>query len=432
MLIKSVTEALAEQGLASPTLDLLTPDVNNYSALLMQPNGQIEASVAGVRNHDREVARAQFEQFLSHAHEMQADLAVTPEYSMPWEVLVGAINAGVVPAAGKIWVLGCESIQYGSLEEIKQQLAKSATVVFEELEAEAGRFTDPLAYVFSTRAINGGEARIVIIVQFKTHPMGDPDHFEINGLQLGTQVYKFGSPGQSISLVSLICSDVFDFLDHDAQAVYDRGLVIHIQLNPKPRHEQYRLYRDRLLRFQGDTTELICLNWAKDVCEWSNGHKKPWSNIAASAWYVKSEKFDDRDTTLDANHRKGLYYTWLWPLRAHAMFFNYDPALFLLQASKVAHIGVSAAVSRRRGPQVTNVFSWNEEAKSWVAQAAARDGFDDVISESGAAKEDSTAFARRLHWQSNVWSLFLPAKLRQVSLGIHCSPWTLARSMPQK
>ena len=31
----------------------------------------------------------------------------------------------------------------------------------------------------------GGAARIVILVQFKTYPMGDNDHFEINGLQRG-------------------------------------------------------------------------------------------------------------------------------------------------------------------------------------------------------------------------------------------------------
>jgi|SRR5579859_211624 len=388
MLITSVAEVLAPLGLASPTLDVLTPDINNYSVLLVQPQGHIEASVAGVRNRDGERARDQFGQFLTRAHEIQVDLAITPEYSMPWGVLVAAIKAGTVPATGKIWALGCESIEYSRLEEIKQELAECAIVVFEHLESDPGRFMDPLAYVFVAQPTNGAPARIVVLVQFKTHPMGDADHFEINGLQRGTQIYRFGPPGQGIGLISLICSDVFDFLDHHAQAVYDRGLVVHIQLNAKPRHEQFRLYRDRLLRFQGDMTEVICLNWAKNVCQWSGGQEKPWSNIAGSAWYIKSEKFDDRDASLCANHRKGFYYTWLWPLRTHAMFFNYDPAMFVVQASKVAHIGVPAAVSRRRGPQLTNTLVWDEGGKAWVDQIAARDGFDGVMAESGSAKEE--------------------------------------------
>jgi hypothetical protein len=388
MLITPVADALTAHGLAAPTLNVLTPDVNNYSVLLLQPHGQIEASAAGVRNRDRALAEDQFGQFLRRAHELQVDLSITPEYSMPWDVLIGAIKAGTAPATGKIWALGCESIQYTRLKEIKQDLAERAIVVFEDLGDEPARFTDPLAYVFATERTDGTGARMVVLVQFKTHPMGDDDHFEINGLQRGNCVYRFGPPAQGIGLISLICSDVFGFLDQHAEAVYDRGLTIHIQLNPKPRHEQYRLYRDRLLRFQGDATELICLNWARNVCEWSSGHEKRWSNIAASAWYLKSDRFDDRDAPLCANHLKGFYYTWFRQHRAHAMFFNYDPAMFLLQASKVAHLGVAAAVSRRRGPQVASTFTWNSEDRKWIAQSEARDGFDEVLAESGSAGDE--------------------------------------------
>ena len=57
-------------------------------------------------------------------------------------------------------------------------------------------------------------------------------------------------------------------MDNHAKELYDRTLMIHIQLNPKPRQEQYRQYRTRLMHYGGDETELICLNWAKD---WHNG-----------------------------------------------------------------------------------------------------------------------------------------------------------------
>ena len=82
------------------------------------------------------------------------------------------------------------------------------------------RFTDPLAYVFVAAPIEAnGAARLVVLVQFKTFPMGDNDHFEINGLHRGTRIYQFGGSGQNLRLISLICSDAFDFLDEHAEVV---------------------------------------------------------------------------------------------------------------------------------------------------------------------------------------------------------------------
>ncbi len=348
MEIKPVTEVLALEGLGAPVINALVANVENYSVLLMQPSGHIEANTVGVRNRDRELAQRQFGGFLADACQTGADLVITPEYSMPWETLVAAIKNGTVPATGKLWALGCESIKYSELVALKHDIAAFATVIFEPMQPDAARFTDPLAYVFVARpAEGGGAARIVILVQFKTYPMGDNDHFEVNGLQRGTRIYQFGAGGQNLRLVSLICSDAFAFQDAHALAIYDRTLVVHIQLNPKPRQDQYRQYRDRLLRFQGDETELICLNWAKDVRESCAEGTKQWHNISGSAWYLRPDKFDQRDATLCDNHRRGLYYTWLQPLRVHALFLNYQPATYFLVASKVAHIGVSAAVSRR-------------------------------------------------------------------------------------
>lgn len=389
MQIKPVAEVLVPEGLAAPVLNALAPNESNYTVLLMQPHGEIDASAAGVRNRGRDLAKNQFGRLLDAARETVADLVVTPEYSMPWEVLIEALKKSIVPAEGKLWALGCESITYSDLEQVKQDLAPFATMIYETLPADEGRFTDPLAYVFLAPPADGnGAGKIVVLVQFKTYPMGDNDHFEINGLQRGTRVYQFGVDGQSIKLVSLICSDALDFQDAEAGAVYDRALVVHIQLTPKPRQEQYRQYRDRLLRFHGDTTEILCLNWAKDVRVWCDGQTTPWNNISGSAWYLKLQAYDDRDATLSANHQRGLYYTWLQPLRTHALFFNFEPATYLVTASKVAHIGVPAAVSRRRGPQLTRVCTWDSASGDWVEQGSAQDGFAAVVGESGNAKDE--------------------------------------------
>lgn len=389
MEIQQVAEVLVHHGLGTPALNVLVPNEDNYTVLLMQPHGYIEASTAGVRNRDRDLSRRQFGQFLSEAHQRKIDLAITPEYSMPWETLVHAIMEDTVPAEGKLWAFGCESIKFSELETLKQSLVESASVIFEPLEANRERFVSPLAYVFVAPQINGnGPAKTVVLVQFKTHPMGDPDHFEVNGMLRGTRIYQFGGSQQSLKLVSLICADAFAFRDSHASDIYDRALILHIQLNQDPRHAQFCGCRQRLLNFSGDATEVLCLNWARNVHQCCDGNTIPWHNIAGSAWYLKPDKFDDRDETLLTNHRRGLYYTWLQPLRTHALFFNFEPATYLLNATKVDHIGVTGAISRRRGPQLTRTCVWNEDDGTWVEQAVVEDGFSGIVDESGNAADE--------------------------------------------
>lgn len=394
MEIQSVNDLLTPAGLGPPVLRALIPNVDNYSVLLLQPEGHIEASAAGVRHQDRALALNQFRGFLNEARRNNAALAVTPEYSLPWDTLSEAIRAGNTPADGSLWALGCESIKYTELEALKRDLAPHAAVLFETLLPDDHRFVDPLAYVFVAPPTEPNSAsRVVLLVQFKTCPMGDHGHFEVNGMQRGTRVYQFGGDSGNPRLLSLICSDAFEFLDPEAAQVYDRALVVHIQLNRQPRQYQYRQYRDRLFRFGGGATEVLCLNWAKDVREGCGGAAQCWNNISGSAWYLCPDTFDDQDATLSSNHRNGLYYTWFQAMRSHALFFNYEPGVYLITASKVAHRGVPASLSRRRGPQLTAMQTWDDNASAWVPHPGPTDGFETVVAECGNAQHDIAQLA---------------------------------------
>jgi hypothetical protein len=171
--------------------------------------------------------------------------------------------------------------------------------------------------------------------------------------------------------------------------MYDRGLILHLQLNPQPRQDQFCLSRKKLFYSSNGFTELICLNWAECVHQRNGTTGKPWKNVAGSAWYLQPTEFDLRDATLCGNHKHGLYYTWLQCLRSHALFFNYAPATFLLTATKVFHHGVPGSLSRRRGPQLSAVHSWNTDAQQWAIQAnGSNDGFESIVGECGGAREE--------------------------------------------
>lgn len=378
-----VKDILLDEGLGVPTLNALIPNVNTYEVLLLQPHGDIEADVSGVRNSNHTLAIDQYGQFLEDANEKQADLVITPEYSMPWSVLETVIKDKQGPAHRKLWALGCESIKISELDALKSVLASEATVIYESLDSASSKFVSPLAYVFKAPIIdNLDESRTVILVQFKTEAMGGSDDFENSVIQKGTHLYQFGGGDDCIKLVSLICADAFAFEDMIAKKICDSALILHIQLNPDPRHVSFLACRQKLLGCSRDETEILCLNWASDVIMKINGQDKSWKTIAGSAWYLKTEDFDESDDKLCANHRLGLYYTYLQKHRSHALFFNYEPATYLLTATKAAHIGVQGAAPKRTGPKLTRTCTWDNKANEWVVLGTIEDGFSTLVDES--------------------------------------------------
>ena len=389
MQIISVDNILAEHGFSTTHLRALVPDQANYKTLLFQPEGNVTADDNGVRNTNSSLAHLQFSAFLRTAMETHADLVITPEYSLPWKVLEDALQAETVPNDGVLWVLGCESITRAELEGLTERLSGKAHFIHEELAEDASRFLNPVVYLFRTGLRSeSADSCLIALIQFKVCPFGDNQHFEVNRLQCGTRLYHFGGTNTQLRLITLICSDAFAFTQTHAQQLYDRTLIIHIQLNPNPRQHQFRTYRTHLFEFGGHATELITLNWARDIQADLGDGPKCWKNIAGSGWYLRPDKFDTSDHVLNLNHKLGLYYTWLEPDKCHALFFAYEPSVFLLTATKVDHIGVVASLSRRIGPKMEATYSWNPQSSCWEAAQVIEDGFDGVASNAGGAEHD--------------------------------------------
>ncbi len=149
MQLFSITQLLSDAGISAPDLCVLNPNHENYTAFLLQPQGDIEADTNGVRNADPELARQQHAAFLADAVTERSAIAISPEYSMPWQVLEERLRAGVVPAAGAVWVLGAESITLEQLGAFRDRMSDLGTVLYEQLEPQPGRFLDPVVYVFS-------------------------------------------------------------------------------------------------------------------------------------------------------------------------------------------------------------------------------------------------------------------------------------------
>jgi hypothetical protein len=389
MRIKPISSLLQDSNLKYPILAVLQPTKDLYTALLVQPKAHVQVRDDFIRNADRAEARTMFTAIAKEARLKSVQLLVTPEYSFPWEAIDDLFAAGVYPEAGQLWVLGCESLALADLDGLKSRFAQWADVMHETIPADQPptvRYLDPLVYIFRTERLDTNDSRIAMVVQFKTEPSGDPENIEITRMARGEVVYLF-ERGNEVRLISILCSDAFGLSDELVDANYENLLLLHLQLNDKPRQEAYMRYRRRIYEFDCDRTEVVCLNWAENIAFNLADDAQPVTkiNISASAWHSKSNRLATDDLFVEKNHRFGLYYTRDSDQLRHMLHFAYQPAAFLLQATKVRHHAVPAPMSRRRGPEVIKVLRWGGGGTEWIEDTESfDDGFEIMTGHYGA------------------------------------------------
>lgn len=363
-------------------LEALNPAREPYRTILLQPTGMVEANDVRVGHADPELGHALCGGFLSSAVQSHSDLAVAPEYCVPWTVVEEIVAGRYRPPHGAIWVLGCESISPADLQTLAKKYNAAGDCVFhhEPLDARQAaqrRYVDPLLYVFWAQN-QDGKPVLFLLAQLKTVACRDYRDVEQTSLCLGKTVYAFNRGINSISLVSIICSDAFDFSAH-IDAIHTNCLLIHIQLNQKPAHTDYAAYRNRLCSVGTNShVELLCLNWAKNVQEFKGAGKYvDWNNVAGSAWYAPPAKFSAEDGLIDSLHRGGLYYC-LLAQRWHSFFLNYEGQIIQLQKQKLLFPG-EQALAPKNFVTVEQRWIWNPGSKSWDSGAVANDGFADAL-----------------------------------------------------
>lgn len=356
-----------------------------YSTMLLQPEGNIVGNENRVGNADQTGATAMYLQFLREAMVRQIDLVVTPEYSVPWHVVNDIAPGTLCPPKGAIWALGCESITPAEFRHIKQQInersAERMLIIHEPFDSRQEaqkRYIDPLLYAFWATDPDGAEV-LCLLVQFKTEPCRDHGDVELRSLYLGSRVYVFNEGVNCIRLLGIICSDAFAFTDELVDACHRNSLILHIQLNPNPTHPDYARYRNRLFSVGSKNhSELLCLNWARNVVEHqANNSNVNWNNIAGSVWYITPDKFAGRDTAINSLHFQGAYHSLAQSNKWHAFFFNYAPQVFIIHKQKVFNSGPQR-IATQIGVESVQTLAWDAAANQWTA-IVPDDGFSSLL-----------------------------------------------------
>lgn len=374
---QDIKEVFDANHLRLPELNILVPDTNLYEIIAIQPTGAIAVHPDFVGHADQASAIDKFNSFLELAVEQNCDLAITPEYSCPWEVVTRAIAENKLPAQRKLWILACEAI---TPQQLRGIIAAHSNVIWihEPIPAGAGQFLGVLAYVTKAEADTGG-VKDVIVLQFKTEPMGGYA-FERDHLLRGQTIYSWRNPQENIRLVSLLCSDALAFEGgNNNQCRFDLHphLIFHPQLNLDPRHAGFSGYRDQLFNREiSKHVEVLTLNWARGFSIPS----LPDSAYGGSTVYTKSEGFDISDARIVANHERGFYFCYWHEHRTQLCLFDYDEHVFHFRMPKVLQ-DAAAVVARRTGPEMLALRNWNSVTKTWPEGVQVNDGYDTLCSE---------------------------------------------------
>lgn len=367
-----------ERPLTLCPLHALNPVREPYRTTLLQPQGFIEVTEERVGHEDAALGHALCSSFLSIAAQTHSDLAVAPEYCVPWSAVEEIIQGTHRPPVGSLWVLGCESISPKEIQALAERCNADEQYLFhheplDPRQVAQKRYVSPLLYIFWTQD-SEGQSVLFLLVQFKTVACRDYLDVEQASLCVGQTVYAFNRGIGRMSLLSIICSDAFNFSDHIDQA-HLNCLLIHIQLNPKPAHADFAAYRARLCAIGSNShVELLCLNWAQNVQEAKGGGKyDEWNNVAGSAWYAPPAKFSADNGLIDQLHRQGLYYCIL-AQRWHSFFLNYEGQILQLQKQKLLFPGEQAIVPKSF-VAIEERWTWSAAKNTWESGAIACDGF---------------------------------------------------------
>ncbi len=360
-------------------LEVLEKDTNNYTMLLLQHKGVFSVSDDKIGNETD--CSAKFSAFIELAKTENVSLAITPEYSCPWDSISQVIqHQDKWPNNSKLWAPCCESISPNEIKFLRKKHSNNSVIFhFDEgaLNNGGGVFLDPICYLFKAQVDH--VEKLIVLVQFKTQHMGVWETpIESEKYIWGNEIYVLRNNQNSVNLFTNICSEAAVFSvtpEFEKQLenrwAYNPYVILHPQLNSKPSSKCFKTFRNTILEFE--YKDIISLNWGGGTQ--NKGKEEPFIPFSKSSILFKSSEVDYNDPTIFRNnHIKGLYYL-NKKANNHAYYLNPYKEVFLIKNKKPVSSGLPQVFIRRTGPLVEKVFSWDNSNSCFYELEVVDDGF---------------------------------------------------------
>jgi hypothetical protein len=376
-----ITENIADLEIQIAPLQVLIPDNQTARFRALQCLGEIKVD-GSVKNRYQHTANRKHRSFLEQSRSDGASVAITPEYSTPWDTVREVVSRELLqPPIGSVWVLGCESITPEELELFKEETKENIQWCGEVIAPNGEQlFYGAAVYILHLEGSQQDRPKLCGIIQFKTHDMGGTP-FERDNLIKGNKVYVLSNPiteinPVSIRLLTLICADSFNFTMTTLEA-YHPYLVLHLQLNTSPQDVAFNKYRTDIYdSAKRNEVEILTLNWAE-------GTFIVGKNVSAhngSMYCLQADRFErepcQKLTTLEGNHKLGVHLRFSKSYKYSAYIFQSMEASFSFDSTKVSQQSPGAH-KNRTGVKAHKTLLWDDDSSSWIEAADISDGIKD-------------------------------------------------------
>lgn len=266
-------------GLKGTKLQVCSDENMSVSILQYKMQGQLLYShERGMYSEDRSRQMQQIKEFIKIADERSMDFAVTPEASVPLEIIKEIIEGRIQrPEAEKLWCLGTEGIYKEEYKELIAEWSKKQDIVFiYPQKVVMSKHINPMFYIFQT-----AEHQLAVVLQAKTGAMKD-DFFqhEQADLSRGEEIFIVDLNGDKAAqnvLVTLICADVLNVnIAQFCSNFHGKSpVILNIQMNPKPYHGKFIEFRENIFNDNAlHMAQMIVANWGRGTTIDLEGERK--------------------------------------------------------------------------------------------------------------------------------------------------------------
>lgn len=328
---KSVKNLFVEKGIKYPELSIFDNRGKVIKVSYWQPLGEVEFDKRRGFYCKTSTHKKKAEEFLNFAKAEKIDVVITPEYSVPWDVLDEVIKSDAMwPQKGKLWCIGLEGISGDELEKFcdKYQMNESVHIITEDIEElTSNNFFSCIAYLVYS------EKKLLCIIQFKTTPASDTwAELEALGLTTGNTIYYFEDTCSVNCLFSYICADALNQSISNIKNTHNfqKYIILHPQLNPKPLHDSFNIMRKSFLDFAKSNIRIISVNWSKGTLL-RQGYDEKMIIVEDSytACYYNEISTNNLELLIHRNKKMGMDISkdkhiniWHMPSNEHCMCFT--------------------------------------------------------------------------------------------------------------
>jgi len=371
-MIKKMSELLKGH---SVKLAVNSTDSSRYSVLQYSGEGSLNYSKYGIGYYDYDEHYSNMESFLMLAKQNNSDLVITPEGSVPHNIIENIISdKNKWPENNKLWCLCAEGISTENFKHKIFQLNNNNEVILtfdEDINYKVN--VNALWYLFKI------DGRLGVVIQLKQHHMSD-HRLEGEGkdLSTGNVTYCFDLDGDNVTkniLVSYICSDLIGLSATNIISELSRThpIILNLQLNAKPFDEKFINFRKTYFADSSISHQrMIVSNWGIGTTMLRNLFKIEESGNAFFS------KLDNTCSTLLKNvlqDKSTFEHRRILQKESIESYFDNDYSIWKIndeievlqyEIKKEEIYNACQKLGPLNEPIITGKYQFNEEKKSWT------------------------------------------------------------------